>query len=120
MRKIGIGMDIGSFNSASAVIEPSGAEIDAEEVDVVPSTEGTTALEKMYGKNFPSFICFDKEGNYVDAGLAAKRKWDKPDYIVLWGVKSAIGRSYDELFGQDVTWEGLPSYGGTSYSSSRT
>ena len=118
MRKIGIGMDIGSFNSASAVIEPSENQIDAEEVDVVPSKEGTTALERMYGKNFPSFICFDKDGNYIDAGLSAKRKWDDPDYIVLWGVKSAIGRSYDELFRQEVTWEGLPSYGGSSSSSS--
>lgn len=107
--KVSVGMDIGSFNSTSAVTTVEADEIDPEDVEMVPSKEGTTALEKMYGKSVPSFIRFDKAGNFVDAGINAKKESDNPNYITIWGVKGAVGRSYDELMHQEVTLEGLPS-----------
>ncbi|MEK6916499.1 MAG: Hsp70 family protein, partial [Nanoarchaeota archaeon] len=53
MSKI-IGIDLGTSNSAAAVLE-------AGRPKIIPSAEGTT----QYGKSFPSVVAFTKEGQLL-------------------------------------------------------
>ena len=53
MSKI-IGIDLGTSNSAAAVLE-------AGKPKMIPAAEGAS----LYGKAFPSYVAFDKEGNVI-------------------------------------------------------
>ena len=61
MAKI-IGVDLGTSNSAAAVLE-GGRPV------LIPSAEGTS----LYGKSFPSYVAFTKDGNRL-IGEPAKRQ----------------------------------------------
>ncbi|MCL5412981.1 MAG: Hsp70 family protein, partial [Candidatus Marsarchaeota archaeon] len=61
MAKI-IGIDLGTSNSAAAVLEGGRPAL-------IPSAEGTS----LYGKSFPSFVAFTKEGDRI-IGDPAKRQ----------------------------------------------
>lgn len=61
MSKI-IGIDLGTSNSAAAVLE-------AGKPKMIPAAEGAS----LYGKAFPSYVAFDKEGNVI-VGEPAKRQ----------------------------------------------
>ena len=62
MTKI-IGIDLGTSNSAAAVVE-------AGKPTMIPSAEGTVVGG---GKAFPSYVAFDKDGNLL-VGEAARRQ----------------------------------------------
>src|SRR5271166_195129 len=57
-----IGIDLGTSNSAAAVLE-SGRPV------IIPSSEGTS----LYGKAFPSYVAFTKDGQRL-VGEAARRQ----------------------------------------------
>ena len=61
MAKI-IGIDLGTSNSAAAVLE-------AGRPKIVPSAEGAS----LYGKAFPSVVAFTKDGQML-VGEPAKRQ----------------------------------------------
>ncbi len=58
----GIGIDLGTSNSAAAVLE-------AGKPRIIPSTEGVT----LYGKAFPSIVALTKDGQML-VGEAARRQ----------------------------------------------
>jgi len=62
MTKI-IGIDLGTSNSAAAVVE-------AGKPTMIPSAEGTVVGG---GKAFPSYVAFDKDNNLL-VGEAARRQ----------------------------------------------
>lgn len=83
---ISIGIDIGTFNSAAAFADSSGA------VTMVRSKNGET----QYGKNFPSFVLFDRTGKKQLIGDLAKTAGFRNPELLIWGVKRLIGLSYNE------------------------
>ena len=62
-----IGIDLGTSNSAAAVLE-GGRPV------IIPSSEGTS----LYGKAFPSYVAFTKDGQRL-VGEAARRLRKMPD-----------------------------------------
>lgn len=81
-----IGIDLGTFNSAAAVVLGRG------EVVMVESKWG----ESLYGKSFPSFVSFSHEGEKVAVGKKAKVERTHNPKLVIWGVKRLVGLSYEK------------------------
>ncbi len=89
-----VGIDLGTYNSAAAVIVKGG-------VKAVRAEEGRSALPfRARGeevKEFPSFISFHPDGAVKDVGLAGKNEAAKSPETVVWGVKRLLGRSFSDL-----------------------
>jgi len=81
-----IGIDLGTFNSAAAVT------LGRDNVMMIENKLG----ESPYGKNFPSFVQFDHNGQKQAVGMLAKSWQVRNPKLVIWGVKRLIGLSYDE------------------------
>ena len=62
MSKI-IGIDLGTSNSAAAVLQ-------AGKPTIIPSAEGSS----VYGKAFPSVVAFTKEGRCLSESLQEDRQ----------------------------------------------
>src|SRR3990172_1775872 len=77
-----IGIDLGTTNSAAAVME-AGRPV------VIPSAEGQTAAGKM----FPSVVAFTKEGQLI-VGEPAKRQAATNPEGTIFEVKRKMGTSY--------------------------
>ena len=91
MAKI-IGIDLGTSNSAAAVLE-GGRPV------LVPSAEGTS----VYGKSFPSFVAFTKEGDRL-VGEPAKRQAVANAEGTVNAFKRKMGTDYKyKIFGKDYT-----------------
>lgn len=91
MAKI-IGIDLGTSNSAAAVLE-GGRPV------LVPSAEGTS----VYGKSFPSFVAFTKEGDRL-VGEPAKRQAIANAEGTVHAFKRKMGTDYKyKIFGKDYT-----------------
>lgn len=82
-----IGIDLGSYNTAGAVVRASG------QVDMIESKEG----KSPYGKHFPSFVRFDNTGELRDVGLFAQGELANNPDLVVWGVKRLIGLPFDQI-----------------------
>ncbi len=80
-----IGVDLGTFNSAAAVALGRGNVI------MVESKYG----ESRYGKNFPSFVLFDHNGQKQMVGGPAESSLARNPELVIWGVKRLVGLSYE-------------------------
>jgi len=80
-----IGIDLGTYNSAAAVAFGRG------KVTMVESRYGKT----LYGKNFPSFVLFDHNGEKQRVGQRAKAELSINPKLVVWGVKRLVGLSYN-------------------------
>jgi len=87
-----IGIDLGTTNSAAAVME-AGRPV------VVPSAEGPT----MAGKMFPSVVAFTKDGTLL-VGESAKRQASSNPEGTIIEIKRKMGTDYKvQVFGKEYT-----------------
>ncbi len=81
MSKI-IGIDLGTSNSAAAVLEGGKPKI-------IPSAEGNT----VYGKAFPSYVAFGKDGKLLVGEPARRQAVTNPDKTIT-RAKRKMGTDY--------------------------
>ncbi|MBI2560431.1 MAG: Hsp70 family protein, partial [Planctomycetes bacterium] len=81
MAKI-IGIDLGTSNSAAAVLQGGKAVI-------IPSAEGTS----LGGKAFPSYVAFTKDGEKLVGEPARRQAVSNPEGTVL-AIKRKMGTDY--------------------------
>ncbi len=81
-----IGIDLGTWNSAAAILR-------GKEPEMIISNEGVVDD----GKAFPSFVRFDMNGELLEVGAQAMKYRRLNPKEVIWGVKRLIGRSYNEV-----------------------
>ncbi len=81
MSKI-IGIDLGTSNSAAAVLE-------AGRPKIIPSAEGAT----LYGKSFPSVVAFTKDGQVLVGEPARRQAVSNPEGTIIT-AKRKMGTSY--------------------------
>ena len=87
-----IGIDLGTSNSAAAVLE-GGRPV------LIPSAEGTS----LYGKSFPSYVAFTKDGQRL-VGEPAKRQAVANYEGTLTAFKRKMGTSFKySIFGKEYT-----------------
>ena len=77
-----IGIDLGTSNSAAAVLQ-------AGKPTIIPSAEGTTA----YGKAFPSVVAFTKDGQMLVGEPARRQAVSNPEGTVM-AAKRKIGTDF--------------------------
>ncbi|MGD0510508.1 MAG: Hsp70 family protein, partial [Candidatus Micrarchaeaceae archaeon] len=91
MSKI-IGVDLGTSNSAAAVLE-GGKPI------MIPSLEGAS----LYGKAFPSYVAFTKDGQRLVGEPARRQAVANPEGTVT-AFKRKMGTDYKyKIFGKEYT-----------------
>lgn len=91
MAKI-IGIDLGTSNSAAAVLE-GGRPV------IIPSGEGTS----MYGKAFPSYVAFTRDGQRLVGEPARRQAVANPDGTVT-AFKRKMGTEYKwKIYGKDYS-----------------
>jgi molecular chaperone DnaK len=91
MTKI-IGIDLGTSNSAAAVLE-GGRPV------IIPSSEGTS----MYGKAFPSYVAFTKDGQRLVGEPARRQAVANPDGTA-YAFKRKMGSDYKyKIFGKEYS-----------------
>lgn len=89
MEKI-IGIDLGTSNSAAAVLE-AGRPV------IIPSAEGIT----QYGKAFPSYVAFTKDGKRIIGEPARRQAVSNPEGTVT-AFKRKMGTNHKyEFFGKE-------------------
>jgi len=77
-----IGIDLGTTNSAGAVMKDG-------KIRLVPASEGPTP----YGKMFPSIVTFKEDGKIVVGKDAKAYAYVRPDRTVRW-IKRKMGTDY--------------------------
>lgn len=88
-----IGIDLGTSNSAAAVMEGSRPVI-------IPSAEGTTVGG---GKAFPSYVAFTKDGQRLVGEPARRQAAINPEGTIM-AAKRKIGTDYKfKVFGKEYT-----------------
>ncbi len=88
-----IGIDLGTSNSAAAIME-------AGRPSIIPSAEGAGVAS---GKAFPSFVAFDKEGNRL-VGEPAKRQAAVNPQGTVYAAKRKMGTNEKfSVDGKDFT-----------------
>ncbi|HEB37461.1 MAG TPA: molecular chaperone DnaK, partial [Thermoplasmatales archaeon] len=91
MSKI-IGIDLGTSNSAAAILEAGHAKI-------IPSAEGATE----YGKSFPSIVAFTKDGNKLVGEPARRQAVSNPDRTIT-KAKRKMGTNHKyKINGKEYT-----------------
>jgi len=87
-----IGIDLGTSNSAAAVLiggKPT----------IIPSAEGVS----LGGKAFPSYVAFTKDGQRIIGEPARRQAISNPDRTIT-GIKRKMGTSYKvKIDGKDYT-----------------
>lgn len=78
-----IGIDLGTSNSACAVLNAVGKP------EIVPAAEGRT----LGGKAFPSYVAFDENGRKIVGEPARRQALSNPDGTIT-GIKRKMGTSY--------------------------
>ncbi len=87
-----IGIDLGTSNSAAAVLE-GGRPV------LIPSAEGTS----LYGKSFPSYVAFTKDGQRLMGEPAKRQAVANPDGT-LNAFKRKMGTNFKyKVFGKEYT-----------------
>ncbi|MEM0200896.1 MAG: molecular chaperone DnaK [Candidatus Micrarchaeaceae archaeon] len=87
-----IGIDLGTSNSAAAVLE-GGRPV------LIPSAEGTS----LYGKSFPSYVAFTKDGQRLIGEPAKRQAVANPDGT-LNAFKRKMGTSFKyKIFGKEYS-----------------
>jgi molecular chaperone DnaK len=98
MTKI-IGIDLGTSNSAAAVLE-GGRPV------IIPSAEGMT----QYGKAFPSYVAFTKDGQRLIGEPARRQAVTNPEGTVT-AFKRKMGTDYKyNIFGKEYTPQELSAF----------
>ena len=77
-----IGIDLGTQNSAASVLQ-------AGRPTIVPSAEGAS----LYGKAFPSFVAFTKDGSVLVGEPARRQAISNPEGTV-YGAKRKMGTNF--------------------------
>ncbi|MFQ5821958.1 MAG: Hsp70 family protein, partial [Candidatus Heimdallarchaeota archaeon] len=99
MTKI-IGIDLGTSNSACAVLE-GGRPV------IIPSAEGVTPTG---GKAFPSFVAFTKDGELIVGEPARRQAVSNPEGTVL-AIKRKMGTNYKvNIRGKEYTPQQISAY----------
>ncbi|HUI23529.1 MAG TPA: molecular chaperone DnaK [Nitrososphaerales archaeon] len=94
-----LGIDLGTTNSAAAVVE-AGRPV------VIPSAEGATPAGKM----FPSVVAYTKDGQLLVGDPARRQVVTNPDGTVF-EIKRKMGTDYRvSIYGKDYSPEQLSSY----------
>ncbi|MCL5434576.1 MAG: Hsp70 family protein, partial [Candidatus Marsarchaeota archaeon] len=78
-----IGIDLGTSNSAAAVLE-GGKPV------IIPSSEGTS----LYGKAFPSYVAFTKDGQRLVGDPARRQAVANPEGTVT-AFKRKMGSDFE-------------------------
>ncbi|MBM3253588.1 MAG: molecular chaperone DnaK, partial [Candidatus Omnitrophica bacterium] len=87
-----IGIDLGTSNSAAAVVE-------AGKPVIIPSAEGTT----LGGKAFPSFVAFTKDGQRLVGEPARRQAVVNPEGTIM-AAKRKMGTDHRyRIFGKEYT-----------------
>jgi molecular chaperone DnaK len=87
-----IGIDLGTSNSAAAVLE-GGRPV------IIPSSEGTT----LYGKAFPSYVAITKDGQRLIGEPARRQAVANPDGTIS-AFKRKMGTGYKyKIFGKEYS-----------------
>ncbi|MDE1832854.1 MAG: molecular chaperone DnaK [Candidatus Micrarchaeota archaeon] len=87
-----IGIDLGTSNSAAAVLE-GGRPV------IIPSSEGAS----LYGKAFPSYVAFTQDGQRLVGEPAKRQAVANPDGTVS-AFKRKMGTDYRyKIFGKEYT-----------------
>lgn len=87
-----IGIDLGTSNSAAAVLE-------AGRPKIIPSAEGTS----LYGKAFPSVVCFAKDGQVLIGEPAKRQAVVNPEGTVM-AAKRKMGTDFKyNIYGKEYT-----------------
>lgn len=87
-----IGIDLGTSNSAAAVIEGGRPTI-------IPSAEGTS----LGGKAFPSYVAFTKDGQLLVGEPARRQAVSNPEGTVM-AIKRKMGTDYKvRIYGKEYT-----------------
>jgi len=87
-----IGIDLGTSNSAAAVIE-------AGRPTIIPSAEGTS----LGGKAFPSYVAFTKDGQVLVGEPARRQAVSNPEGTVT-AIKRKMGQDYKvRIIGKEYT-----------------
>jgi len=87
-----IGIDLGTSNSAAAVIE-------AGRPTIIPSAEGTS----LGGKAFPSYVAFTKDGQMLVGEPARRQAVSNPEGTVM-AIKRKMGTDYKvQVHGKEYT-----------------
>jgi molecular chaperone DnaK len=98
MTKI-IGIDLGTSNSAAAVLE-------AGRPKIVPSAEGTT----QYGKSFPSVVAFSKDNDLLVGEPARRQSVSNPQGTVT-KAKRKMGTNHKyKVHGKEYTPQQISAY----------
>ena len=98
MSKI-IGIDLGTSNSAAAVMEGG-------KPTIIPSAEGTT----LGGKAFPSYVAITKEGQLLVGEPARRQAVSNPE-STIYAFKRKMGQDYHyKVQGKDYTPQQLSAY----------
>jgi len=87
-----IGIDLGTSNSAAAVVE-------AGRPTIVPSAEGTS----LGGKAFPSYVAFTKDGQMIVGEPARRQAVSNPEGTVM-AIKRKMGTDHKvRIYGKEYT-----------------
>jgi molecular chaperone DnaK len=87
-----VGIDLGTSNSAAAVIE-------AGRPTIIASAEGTS----LGGKAFPSYVAFTKDGQMLVGEPARRQAVSNPEGTVM-AIKRKMGTDYKvRIYGKDYT-----------------
>jgi molecular chaperone DnaK len=78
-----IGIDLGTSNSACAVLSATG------QPEIIPAAEGRT----LGGKAFPSYVAFDESGRKIVGEPARRQAVSNPDGTIT-AIKRKMGTSY--------------------------
>lgn len=91
-RKITLGIDLGTYNSAAVVLKADG------KIEAI-SYSADRKIWKKTGesiKPFPSVVVYDRDGNVRAVGHEAKTLAEKEPDFAIWGVKRLLGKTYKE------------------------
>jgi molecular chaperone DnaK len=87
-----IGIDLGTSNSAAAVVE-------AGRPTIIPSAEGTS----LGGKAFPSYVAFTKDGQMLVGEPARRQAVSNPEGTVM-AIKRKMGTDHKvRVYGKEYT-----------------
>src|SRR3990167_7028145 len=94
-----IGVDLGTSNSAAAVME-AGRPV------IVPSAEGAS----LYGKAFPSVVAFTKDGQLLVGEPARRQAISNPEGTIM-AIKRKMGTKHKvTVHGKDYTPQQISAY----------
>ncbi len=95
-----IGIDLGTSNSAAAVVE-------ANKPTMIPSAEGTVVGG---GKAFPSYVAFDKDGNLLVGEAARRQAVSNPENTVTAFKRKMGSKEKYTLVGKEYTPQQLSAF----------